>query len=426
MKQKEIIDGYIQFLNQTWINKYLYPTPTNKEKLVEDIHELYDQLDIAQPKEILFSSSPANTILLYSVMCHRYETELQENYLSVDDMIMEKLFSVNYVQFGALIDEKLFKEDIAKELQNQLIPFHKNMKEAEHEMAKKINRFYNFILESWQRNIYNISVNGSYAYNKGNLDFEGARYNRNEPDSEYTIKIDYYDKFSPEEILSLNELHKNPALSALFNYRSLMTIGKYNYFHDVYPEIGIKDDKFFDLVDRIVSRHGAFDCIFFPHFVIVTHNPKYIKKNEQDQYHSEDTPAIYWEDGFKKYYFRGNQMRSKWIEEPDTVTREEIFQIENLELRRSLIERLGSERFAKILEVVEIDSDTDTEGNRQVLLRSKEADEAINEYFYFAHVICPSTHREYFLTVPPMDNVWDAVAWTFGKDKNSYKPIIQT
>ena len=90
------------------------------------------------------------------------------------------------------------------------------------------------------------------------------------------------------------------------------------------------------------------------------------------------------------------------------------------------MERIGSERFSELLGLVEIDSDTDHQGNIQILYKTKEKDDLINSCLYFARVICPSTGRKYYLSVPRMRNVWDAVAYTFNKDKESYKPLIET
>ena len=90
------------------------------------------------------------------------------------------------------------------------------------------------------------------------------------------------------------------------------------------------------------------------------------------------------------------------------------------------MEKIGSERFSELLGLQEIDSDTDHQGNISILYKTKEKDNLINRSLYFARVICPSTGRKYYLSVPRMRSVWDAVAYTFNKDKESYKPMVET
>jgi len=41
-------------------------------------------------------------------------------------------------------------------------------------------------------------------------------------------------------------------------------------------------------------------------------------------------------------------------------------------------------------------------------------------------VTCHSTGREYALCIPSdIKDVWSAVAWTFGKSKDEYRPLVE-
>jgi len=146
-------------------------------------------------------------------------------------------------------------------------------------------------------------------------------------------------------------------------------------------------------------------------------------QGELDQLHAEDGPALMWHDHYRLYYWHGVPVPSKLIEAPELISRKDIEDYPNAEIRRCFQEKLGTERFASLFDLELIDSDLDLQGNRQFLYRSREIDRVAGEYIQFAKVICPTTHREYFLCVPPhLNNVWDAVAWTFAKDRVEYKP----
>lgn len=127
------------------------------------------------------------------------------------------------------------------------------------------------------------------------------------------------------------------------------------------------------------------------------------------------------------YIWKGVSISEKLFTEPDKITKEEIISEQNAERRRCYLEILGSKKFANLLELDIRHSEVDTKGNLQVLYRSKEKDSLANEFLQFAKVICPSTQREYFLCVPPyLNNCAEAVAWTFGKTPENYKPDIET
>ena len=100
---------------------------------------------------------------------------------------------------------------------------------------------------------------------------------------------------------------------------------------------------------------------------------------------------------------------------------------ENAEVRRCYREILGSERFGKLLGIEVVDEDTDRFGYELTLYRTERKDKIAGNYIQFAGVTCPSTARRYFLCVPPhIKSAREAVAWTFGKTPEDYRPEIET
>jgi hypothetical protein len=98
------------------------------------------------------------------------------------------------------------------------------------------------------------------------------------------------------------------------------------------------------------------------------------------------------------------------------LTAQDIIGIGNAEVRRTCLELVGYSWFLSKLDHQIIDRAGDYE---LVSINWHKKEEPI----YLVKVKCPSTGAFYTLRVPPrMKTVKDAVAWTFGMDKNEYNP----
>jgi len=196
-------------------------------------------------------------------------------------------------------------------------------------------------------------------------------------------------------------------------------------FYDFFTKIGIiNNDKFNQFKDTLLS--GIYDMVQLEGYCIVSNMPERIERLN-GKLHCDHDSAIKFRDGYELFYWKGVNIPGFWIKSPEQITSEVIINEKNAEKRRCLFEILGAEKFAELLGVYVIDQDVDQYKNSIKLYRTKQKDEIADEFIQFARVVCPSTMREYFLCVPEtLNNVWDAVAWTFGKTKNTYQPIIET
>lgn len=175
-----------------------------------------------------------------------------------------------------------------------------------------------------------------------------------------------------------------------------------------------------------INIEWLYDMIQLEGFCIVSNMPERIERLN-GKLHCANNSAIKFRDGYELFYWKGVNIPGFWISTPEQITSEVIMNEKNAEKRRCLFEILGAEKFSELLGVSIVDDDVDQHKNSIKLYRTKQKDEIAGEYIQFARVVCPSTLREYFLCVPEtIRNVWDAVAWTFGKTKDSYKPIIET
>ncbi|MEO0561583.1 MAG: DUF6745 domain-containing protein [Chloroflexota bacterium] len=118
--------------------------------------------------------------------------------------------------------------------------------------------------------------------------------------------------------------------------------------------------------------------------------------------------------------------------QPETITAEEIFDTENVELRRVKIERIGYDEFFRQAEAEEIDRDMDAGGVRRLLRiewgESQQRRNRQDEPLVCLSVVDPSTGRSYILRVPPTTSTCrEAAAWIAGFDNpDDYQPVIET
>lgn len=121
--------------------------------------------------------------------------------------------------------------------------------------------------------------------------------------------------------------------------------------------------------------------------------------------------------------WRGVQISDRLAFAALSLTGQEILNIENVELRRILIERLGYENFLRQVGGIIRDHDRDAGGERQLICVPFEDDESL----MMLKVTCPSTGHIHVLRVPPdLRSCHEAAAWIAGFDNpDDYHPLIE-
>ena len=121
--------------------------------------------------------------------------------------------------------------------------------------------------------------------------------------------------------------------------------------------------------------------------------------------------------------WRGVQVSDQIAFESQSFTGQDILNLENVELRRVLIERLGYETFLQQVGGLVRDREQDAGGERQLVYVPFEDDEPL----MVLKVTCPSTGHIHLLRVPPhMRSCHQAAAWIAGFDNpNDYHPLIE-
>lgn len=179
---------------------------------------------------------------------------------------------------------------------------------------------------------------------------------------------------------------------------------------------------YFDLLEQ----SGFTGACLFEQCCLILKAPDMVFLDAHNKPHADEGYAIvYGESGICAWH--GLLIPDRYIFEKTSLTKQDIISERNAERRRALREILGARRFAELLDIITIEQSIDRNGNLQSLFRTNEKDTIAGDYLYFAHVTCPSTQRNYFLSVPPdLKSAHDAVAWTFGLSGKDYSPDKET
>ena len=106
-----------------------------------------------------------------------------------------------------------------------------------------------------------------------------------------------------------------------------------------------------------------------PKFCLVSDFPEILRVNSQNQPHAEFGPSHRWRDGFSIWHLNGVRVE-QWMAEshPDDLDARRVLQIENVDQRREVIRRMGSEQLVAQLDATVLDVETREVGGRYELL----------------------------------------------------------
>lgn len=138
-------------------------------------------------------------------------------------------------------------------------------------------------------------------------------------------------------------------------------------FCDYFSRIGIAGAAEHDGLRRWIRflRSGVWDMILYEHVAIISRRPVLVKKDEHGSLHGERGPAVLFKDGYSVYVWHGTRLSgtttlaARIIEDPDTLTAEEILGERNSEIVRAIGERMGWDKFQHRLKTEIIDQATD-------------------------------------------------------------------
>jgi hypothetical protein len=179
--------------------------------------------------------------------------------------------------------------------------------------------------------------------------------------------------------------------------------------------------------------------------VVLTDRPAVLARDERGRLHSENGPAMAYADGWGVHAWHGVRVPSWVIETPaEQVTAAQVTGERNAEIRRVLVERIGTERYIEISGASEVHRDD--WGTLYVAQREREAEYAAVRVLNSTPEPDGST-REFWLRVPgkgaeqpdrrcvvcdadiareaPL-TAKGAIAWTFRLCEADYSPAVMS
>ena len=162
----------------------------------------------------------------------------------------------------------------------------------------------------------------------------------------------------------------------------------------------------------------------FDDVAVVTQRPESILIDESWYLHSDKGKSIEYSDGWGIYAWHGVVVPGYVIEYPERITIQSIESMQNLEVRRVLIERYELDRYL-------IDSGAELLHHDEfgdLFLKTEERDEDIKMVkVKNSTQELDGSFKYYFLRVPLwVQTAKEAVAWTFDMNAGEYQPKVET
>ena len=200
----------------------------------------------------------------------------------------------------------------------------------------------------------------------------------------------------------------------LKDYNNACHFAFYRFFHEVFEEHALIHLARFN---ELVSSYWLGEKEAW-----LVRKPVRLHRDKRGCFHNATGPCVQYQDGWGWYAWHGVYVPEKLILSPEQVTREEWVQERNVEVRRAIQERLGSERFIQLVGGICIHKN-----RRGKLIQIKLGVRDPDLVAHYVQVRDSSTSRHYYLRVPPwINSVDEAIAWTFGLSARDYQPGQKT
>ena len=228
------------------------------------------------------------------------------------------------------------------------------------------------------------------------------------------------------QVWSQVESEKKLTFESFCSYGSISDYGWVS-FYDFFTQIGVINNEGFNKFKEIISS-GIYDMIQLDGFCIVSELPKELKRNELNDLHSLDSPAITFKDGYCQYFINGRAISETYFNSISnkTFTIEDFINESNEEYKSTCIafmqEKHGEEYIINFFRqnLKEVDTYVDkkdaklligTTGGMNVGVYTLFKGEINDEDIAYVRCFCPSTDRMFFLGVDSIhNNAKDAIA----------------
>ncbi len=178
---------------------------------------------------------------------------------------------------------------------------------------------------------------------------------------------------------------------------------------------------YYDLV-----RNGLMHAVLLDGAVFWCPLPTTLKVNDLKQFHCTSGPAMQWNDEYGIYFWNGIKVRKRLIEFPESITRLDVLEESNLQVRECMKQQMGVKKFAALFTLLEVDSDFNSDGIEQILWRTSHVDDLTRDNLFFARLTDPKSGLTNVSEVPGgTSNVWEAMAYVFGESSEKSKSQVK-
>ena len=175
------------------------------------------------------------------------------------------------------------------------------------------------------------------------------------------------------------------------------------------------------LVRRLMALEGLLQGLPLPLSFVrlaLSVGPGREERDEQGRLHCLYGPAR-----ANEYWVRGERVDPTWVLAPQRKTVRDLAGVASLPARRALLQRMGVRRALETGWSAVLDLDRDAAGGPRRLLSMDVGD---SEPMVVVEVTCTSTRALHYLRVPPtVRSCAEAVAWTFGMERERYRPVAE-
>lgn len=232
-----------------------------------------------------------------------------------------------------------------------------------------------------------------------------------------------------EEFLSTQEVdssgNRNAVFGAVYGQHDAPRLGFLEFF---IKYCGLDDPEFHKIDGLIQVAKNAGWWWPFQDICVISERPFSISRNNQNELHKEDGPAIEYPDGWGIYAWNGTRVPKDLILYGWDTSR--ILQEENTEIRRCAIEKMGWPTFVEQAGLTQVGESVPDPGNDPHMLTLYDVPEQIYDEPVRV-LLCTNatenkdgTRNKFGLTVPAsISDPVSAAAWTFGLNPTEYKEL---
>ena len=193
------------------------------------------------------------------------------------------------------------------------------------------------------------------------------------------------------------------------------SVCNFEYIENPDGEVTENDKKYFEYSKLVIKAKElglGYFCDFEGTLYLVP--APIIFCDEQNRYHNENGPAIFWKDAEELYYLRGVRFEKEWWSKiiKDEMTPQEVFAIDNQEHRRVAYEYMDKTKMKQLDNFTTLDEIKD-DGNGYPMKVVSFTVPNVKEPLKYLNCFCPTTGREYFIGTKE-DRCKEAKTQSFG------------